>query len=280
MKKLMLILVLLLPVVVCGQSVNNVWAIRILWDPGVTDDSVWIDNGILYMTKPDSTLANRIHLTNDLIVEGKVSVDSINTSDVPLLINGTWVYVDTATAWKAVMTRDSTYEVAWLVAGDTVWAYRGIIPSATAPTTDAAGEIAWDSDDEALEIYSEDETESALIPLKQQISCVVEAPDGIADTVLIFHVDAAIYPHGIEIDQVSVCTQYSSSYSLQLQEWSSTPAYQNVVSTVATSSSTYAEEAPDTDGNLDADDWLAILLPATEVDRVSIQVIYHVTEGD
>lgn len=160
------------------------------------------------------------------------------------------------------------------------------IPNGSNPTTNAEGEIAWDSDDDALEVYMGDEGESALIPGYKKFGGTISVPDSIqaqSDSLPLWHANGIMFPFGVEIDLVSITLEADAAYSVVLQEWSSAdpPVYQNVITTIATGASdSYAEEAPDTDGNLDINDRVYLVLPTTDVPSVMIEVYYHVTEGD
>jgi hypothetical protein len=159
------------------------------------------------------------------------------------------------------------------------------IPAVDAPTTNAEGEIAWDTNDDAIEVYSGDEAESGLIPFYRHIAVAIILPDSVqtyTPDLCIFHVNALMYPYGIEIDLVSIQLESDAAYSMVLEEWSPAdpPVYQNAISTVTTGATdTYAEEAPDTDGNLDAGDRIFLDIPTTDVDVVTVEIFFHVTEG-
>lgn len=156
------------------------------------------------------------------------------------------------------------------------------IPNVADPTTDAEGEVAWDANDDAIEVYMGDETESALIPAYQKIDAHIFAPDGVNDQIAIFHVDALLYPFGIEIDQVSITIPADAAYSMVFEEWAGDPpvaqADIETVSTGATDS--YMEDATITNDQVDADDYIFLDIPATNVDWIHVQVIYHVNDGN
>jgi hypothetical protein len=156
------------------------------------------------------------------------------------------------------------------------------IPAVDDPATTAEGQIAWDANDDAIEVYMGDESESALIPAYQKIDVLIFAPDGVNDKIAIMRVDALLYPHGIEIDQVSITLPADAEYSMVFEEWAADPpAEQNIISTVTTGASdSYAEEAPDNDAAIDADDYIFLDIPATDVDWIHCQVIFHVVAGN
>jgi len=117
------------------------------------------------------------------------------------------------------------------------------IPNGANPTTDADGEIAYDSDDEAIEVY--DGSASRLIGTVQKFSATVYDPDtiqGTEDALPLLPVESDWAPHGIKLLSVGIKTDQSSSYSITFEEWTSpsdaTPA---TIETVSTSTS-YEEE--------------------------------------
>ena len=160
------------------------------------------------------------------------------------------------------------------------------IPAVANPTTDAEGEIAWDANDDAIEVYSGDEAESALISIYKHISIPIPLPDSVATYVpnlIVFKVNALLYPHGIEIDLVSIQLEADAAYSMVIEEWSTAdpPILENIISTVTTGATdTYAEEAPDTDAAIDAGDRIVLNIPATDVDVVTVEIFFHVLGGN
>lgn len=158
------------------------------------------------------------------------------------------------------------------------------IPAVDNPTTDAEGEIAWDTNDDAIEVYMGDEGESALIPAYQKIDALIFAPDGINDEVKVFGVDALIYPHGIEIDQVSITLPADAAYSMVFEEWAGDPPVaQNDIETVTTSGTdAYMEVGGGDidDAAIDADDYIFLHIPNTDVDWIHVQIIFHINDGN
>jgi len=156
------------------------------------------------------------------------------------------------------------------------------VPNDANPTTNAEGEVAWDADDDALEVYSGDESESALIPMYQKIDVTIFAPDEVNDQIPIFHVDALAYPFGIEIDQVSITIPADAAYTMVFEEWAGDPpAAQADIETVTTGAGdSYMEDGTITNDAVDADDYIFLDIPATDVDWIHCQVIFHVKEGD
>jgi len=156
------------------------------------------------------------------------------------------------------------------------------IPNVANPTTDAEGEIAWDSNDDAIEVYSGDEAESALIPIYHTIDKTIMFPDGVNDEVYIFHVDSILYPFGIEIDQVSITLPADAVYSMVFEEWAGDPPVaQADIETVTTGSGdAYMEDSSITNNFVDADDYIFLHVPSTDVDWVGVQIIFHILGGN
>lgn len=154
--------------------------------------------------------------------------------------------------------------------------------AAANPTTDAAGEMAIDTDG-GLEIYSSRESASVLISEYDHFCKSIEEPDQLSISPTIFEVDSLTHPHGVDIDRITIRIPADAAYQLVLEEWSGadTSAYQNPVDTIATGASdTYAIETTFTDGHLDPGDIIRVNLPATDVDEVMVCVTFHITEGD
>jgi hypothetical protein len=158
------------------------------------------------------------------------------------------------------------------------------IPNGANPTTDAEGEIAQDSNDDAIEFYMGDESESALIPGYYRVDATLYAPDGMADEIPLFRADAMLYPFGIEIDQVSITLPADAAYSMVFEEWSGDPpaAQANIETVTTTGSDAYMEvaQANIDNASIDADDYIFLHVPSTDVDWISVQVIFHVMEGN
>ncbi len=156
------------------------------------------------------------------------------------------------------------------------------IPNGANPTTNAEGEIAWDSNDDALEVYMGDESESALIPAYFAKDATIFAPDGVNDNIYMFRVDALLYPFGIEIDQVSMTLNADAAYTLSLAEWTGDPPTSVSTIQVMTTGAgdAYVEYGSPTDGTIAADNYVYMHIYATDIDWAAVQVIFHVTEGN
>lgn len=156
------------------------------------------------------------------------------------------------------------------------------LPNGADPTVDAEGEIAFDTDDDAIEIYNG--TASRLIPTLLDVDKLIYAPDYINDQVPILHVDADIYPHGIKLVNVQITLPADAAYSMVFEEWAGDPpAAQNDIETITTTGSDSYMEVLTTsidDSDIDADDYIFLDIPNTNVDWILCKVVYYVKEGN
>jgi len=262
----------------------------------VIDETKIADDGINSEHYNDGSI-DAVHLAADIIDETKIADNGIasehyNDGSIDLVHIAAAAYaVDIVTTAPVTGATDNVLvgadaDVTLALDFTASWDFGGAagfeIPAVDDPTTNAEGEIAWDANDDAIEVYMGDEGESALLPIYQVKDFHIFAPDGIDDEICIFHVDALVYPFGIEIDQVSITLPADAAYSMVFEEWAGDPASaQNDISTVTTGGSdAYAEEAPDTDAAIDADDYIYLHVPSTEVDWIHGQIIFHVNDGN
>jgi len=158
------------------------------------------------------------------------------------------------------------------------------IPNAANPTTSAEGQIAWDSNNDALEIY--DGSGSALLATKiKTVQATIYDPDGIqgtVDAVSIFAVETEMFPHGITLISCGIKTDASSTYSVNFEEWTSpNDGAPSTIETVATSTSTEAEDDGTlTDSSIAAGSIIKIDLPATDINELMVWITYTINEGN
>lgn len=157
------------------------------------------------------------------------------------------------------------------------------VPSGTNPTTDASGEIAHDTDDNALEIY--DGSNSRLIPSTQFAHISIYDPDtiqAVEDAVPVLMVETEWAPHGITLLDLFIKTDASSTYSVNFEEWTSpTDGTPSTIETVATSTSTEAsDDGTLTDSAIAAGSIIYVDLPATDIDMLQVGMTYYINEGD
>lgn len=160
------------------------------------------------------------------------------------------------------------------------------IPNSDNPTTDANGEIAQDNNGNALEFYIPSEGESGLKSFYEYKTVGIPLPDSVQAYIpdyKMFRVKDLWAPYGIEIDSIEIQLDADAAYSLVIEEWSGAdpPVFQSTITTIATGASdTHAIEVPDTDAAIDANDWIVLDLPTTDVPFLNVGIYYHITEGN
>jgi hypothetical protein len=156
------------------------------------------------------------------------------------------------------------------------------MPSDNNPTTDAEGEIAWDANDDGLEVY--DGAVSKIISSIDDGDALIFAPDGVNDEIAIFHVDADKYPFGIKLINVQITLPADAAYSMVFEEWAGDPPVaQNDIETVTTGAGDSYMEITTTgidDSDIDADDYIFLHVPATDVDWVHAKFIFYIVPGN
>ena len=114
------------------------------------------------------------------------------------------------------------------------------LTGATAPTTEAEGEIGWDTGDDLLEIYNG--TASYAMPLLQSETVTILQPDlvravvngepTLTDAVLLKHFDAVSFPGGVVLTGITISTSATCTDGLNFEEWSNGGSSWATVSTV------------------------------------------------
>jgi len=114
----------------------------------------------------------------------------------------------------------------------------------------------------------------------RDVDGMIFAPDGLNDEVPMFHVDAAIYPNGINLVNVQITVPVTGAYTMVFEEWGGDPpAAVNDIATVTTASdSAYAEVITGAmdDYQVAADNYIFLDIPATDVDWVHVKVVYSI----
>lgn len=160
------------------------------------------------------------------------------------------------------------------------------IPNSDNPTTDANGEFAADNNANAHEVYIPSEGESGLLPFYKYKAVGIPLPDSVQAYIpdyKMFRVKDIWAPYGIEIDSIEIQLDADAAYSLVVEEWSGAdpPVFQSTITTIATGGTdTHAIEAPDSDAAIDANDWIVLDLPTTDVPFLNVGIYYHITEGN
>ena len=253
-----------------------------------------VDGGHLAVNVVDSTkvTANSLSVTGDLHAATSAELAGVISDETG---TGVLVFGTSPTFTTGITVPDNSISdeeldeggsFTWTAVHDFGGATSMEVPNGANTTTNAEGEIAWDADDDAIEVYSGDEGESVLIPIYQHLSIPLVLPDSIqaqAPNLIVFKANALKYPHGIEIDLVSIQLAADLAYTMVIEEWSGAdpPVLENIISTVTTGGTdTYAEEAPDNDAVVDVGDRIVLNIPTTDVPVVTVEIFFHVTEGD
>ena len=159
-----------------------------------------------------------------------------------------------------------------------------LLPAAgTNPTTDAAGEISVDTDDDALELYS---SASRIIPSRQVGNYTILFPDSVrsrTDDVVFAHFPAEIFPFGVTVFYIAISTSATVTDTHVIEEWSdAVGTSQGTVESIALSGVSKTESTSIDDGAIAADAYLNINLDDTpdNVNQLLITVGYYVNSGD
>jgi hypothetical protein len=155
------------------------------------------------------------------------------------------------------------------------------VPNSANPTTDAAGEIAVDSDDEGIEFYG---SASRYIPAIKTAQATILDPDSIQsdeDAIPLLFVTDDWAPHGITIKDIHLAADQSNSGSYTLEEWTSPTAHGSDIETVTFSSATTAEDDNTlTDPSVATNTWVFIDLDTTDLNFLQVTFTYYVNPGD
>jgi hypothetical protein len=159
------------------------------------------------------------------------------------------------------------------------------IPNATDPTTDAAGEIAIDSDDDFIEIYG---TESRVVnTLKSETFTIVE-PDqvqGVTDAVLLKHFPTEAYPFGATIKDIIISTGETCTDALNFEEWSNNGtawSFDSTIEAITLSGTRTEDDGTLADALIAADAYVFVDLAdaPTDINYMEVTITYTITPGD
>lgn len=157
------------------------------------------------------------------------------------------------------------------------------LPNGNNPTTDAAGEVAVDVNNYALEVFAA--TASRLIPTVFTKELTIPEPDKqqlILDAWPIFRVDATAFPFGITVTSCQVTLSADAAYVAVFEEWTGDPPAQTAdIETVTTGAGdSYMEDTTPANPTIEADNYVYVDLPTTDVPMVQVQISYTVNEGN
>ncbi|MFQ5469965.1 MAG: hypothetical protein ACE5EH_06600 [Gammaproteobacteria bacterium] len=163
------------------------------------------------------------------------------------------------------------------------------IPNSTAPVLTADGQIALESDADAINIQAGSggvggvpaNTDVAL-PLIQQKDITLVEPDQVqtvSDAVPFFAVDAYNFPNGITITAIRLATSASSTLAINVEEWTSpTDGAPVTIDAIATSASAEVTETTITDAAVAAGSYVFLDLDTTNVNWAKVTVWYYVND--
>jgi hypothetical protein len=178
-------------------------------------------------------------------------------------------------------------ELAGGAAGANAYDFGGVtsleIPNGNNPTTDAAGEVALDVNDHALEIYAA--TASRLIPSVYTKELTILEPDLVqakSDAIPLFRVDVTAFPFGITVTSCYITLAADAAYVAVFEEWTGDPPAQTAdIETVTTGAGdSYMEDTSPANPTVEADNYVYVDLPTTDVPMVQVQISYTVKEGN
>lgn len=160
------------------------------------------------------------------------------------------------------------------------------IPNGANPTTDAAGEIAIDSDDDAIEVYAEAQSVSMLMPMTKKLDFVLWNPDLLTDTILFFEVDSSMHPGGIEIVDLSIQMSEDAgvgTYLFELMYFTAAdpPVLSDFIDTlVVAENDTRKHSRTFENSTIAIGQQLGFLTHDDDIDWIRVKVEYYVKDND
>jgi hypothetical protein len=157
------------------------------------------------------------------------------------------------------------------------------IPNGVNPTISNEGEIAWDTDDDALE--TTDGTNDFLIPFQKTISLMIWDPELITDTVPIFYCDSTIYQGGITLTSFEAQTNVDGAYTLNLYEFDTAdPPARVGAGTIAALAFAAADQRDQTttfsDVGIARGGHVYLLTPSTNISWLRVSITFRVNENN
>ncbi len=155
------------------------------------------------------------------------------------------------------------------------------IPNAASPAVTISGQIAWDTNDDSIEVFAA--SGPRTMPSLIDKDFLIFAPDGVNDEIAIFKADSELYPHGITLASIQISLGADVAYVLPFEEWAGDPMLlQNGIASPTTSGSDafnkIIRENMD-DSAIDADDYIVLNVPSTDVDWVGGKLIFWVNDA-
>lgn len=157
------------------------------------------------------------------------------------------------------------------------------VPNGNDPTLSIQGQVAVDGNDQNLRIRGASATR--VVPTVQFATITIFDPDTIqatSDALPILPVESTWAPGGITILDIYLKTDASSTYSINMEEWTSpTDGAPSTIETVATSASTEAEDDGTlTDAAIAAGSIVFVDLPATAANWITVSFTYTINTNN
>lgn len=158
------------------------------------------------------------------------------------------------------------------------------IPADNNPTTDSAGEIAIDRNNDFVEVYAATAGESRVIPTLQFRSYTIIDPDGVQavkDAIPLLPVETAWAPHGITIKDIWIKIDAAVSYTAVLEEWSDPTTYGSDIESLTISSGTEVkDDGTLSDASVAAGSIIFVDLPTTAVNFLTVSFSFIINPGN
>ena len=156
------------------------------------------------------------------------------------------------------------------------------LPNSAGPAVGVEGRIAYDTDDEALEVF--DGVNSRLIPTVHTIQKTIIDPSSMQsaeDAVPLFYVHADAYPGGIKLLSIQMGADQANSAGITFEEWSNTTTHLSDIETITFVSSTgVADDGSLADSDIASGNWIFADLDTTDLNFLSIAITYWIKEND
>ena len=163
------------------------------------------------------------------------------------------------------------------------------IPNAAAPVLSADGQMALETDADAINIQAGSASVGGIpantdvaLPLIQQKGITLIEPDQIqliSDAIPFFTVDSYNYPSGITITAIRLATSEVASMAVNVEEWvDPTDGAPVTLDNIATSASTEQTETTITDAVVAAGSYVFLDLDTTNVNWAKLTVWYYVND--
>jgi len=215
----------------------------------------------------DTTIGGAARATSALLADSCVKYDTANTA----------TYAEVRTT-----VTDTTWDMkngfAWTGAHDYGGATSFELPNAANPTTDAEGEMAWDSDDDMLEIYN-GAISRALPTVDDKEATIVNPVDLGFTAVPLFHVSADKYPHGIALLSITWGQSAAGSDTFVLHEYSTDTTWASTIDS-SISTARQSKETTIADVDIAADAWVFAEIANRDLDWMTVKIVFYTKEGD